>query len=93
MELVTFTAAQVALLGTAVMGATELITRLRAKDLWVVATIVTSAVIGGLFALYYKVDFISGVVAGFSASGFLKALGSVGNKSTPAPSSITEKSK
>lgn len=91
MNIATLNAEQLVLLGTAIVGATELLSRVRAKDMWVVATIVSAAVIGGLFALYYNVDFVSGVIGGLSASGFLKGLGSVGNKSTPAPSSVVEK--
>lgn len=90
MELTQFTAEQLVLLGAAIVGATELLNRLRAKDFWVVATIVTSAVVGGLLALYFSVDFVSGVLGGLSASGFLKGVSMVGNKSTPAPSKVLE---
>lgn len=87
---------QFALLGLAIAGSTELISRIRAKDLWVVATIVTAAIIGGLFGAFHyypDLDWVEGVVAGLAASGGIKVLGSVGNKSTPAPSTLTEKSK
>lgn len=89
----TLTATQVALLGLVVAGATEFISRLRAGDVWVAATIFTSAVLGGLIGMHYNVDFIDGVAVGLGASGAIKAIGSFGNKSTPAPSTLTEKSK
>lgn len=91
MELLTLNPAQLALLGVVIVGATELLNRLRAKDFWVVATIVSSAVIGSLIGLYYGVDPISGLVAGLGASGTLKTLGAVGNKSEPAPSTVITK--
>lgn len=87
---VSLSPAQLLVLGSVIVGVTELISRLRAKDYWVAGTIVCAAVVGAVLALYYKADAVDGLVAGFSASGALKALGSVGNKSTPAPSSIVE---
>lgn len=89
-EAVKLTAGQLLVLGSVIAGITELLTRLRAKDMWVVATIATAALVGGLVALYFKADFLDGVVAGFGASGALKALGSIGNKSTPAPSKVVQ---
>ena len=90
MELVNFNAEQLAVLGAIIIGITELISRLRAKDFWVVATISCAAVVGGLVAVYYNLDFLTGVVAGFGACGALKAVGSIGNKSTPTPSKVLE---
>lgn len=90
-EVLQLSALQLGFLVTLIMGATELLSRLRAKDLWVAATIVSAAVIGGLVGVYYGVDFIGGVTAGLSASGLLKGLGSLGNKSTPTPSKILGK--
>lgn len=87
---------QYILLAAVLAGATEMITRLRAKDYWVVATIATSAIIGGLFG-YFNIEglpnVVTGIAAGFGVSGVLKAIGTVGNKSAPAPSTLTEKSK
>lgn len=91
MELLQFSPAQLALLGAIIVGITELISRLRAKDKWVAATITCSALVGGLLALYYKVDFVSGLAAGFGASGFVKTISAFGNKSTAAPSDLVVK--
>lgn len=90
MELVQLSPAQLFVLYSIIVGITELINRLRARDLWVAATIVTAALVGGFVAAYYKLDFLTGVVAGLGASGTIKTLGSIGNKSTPAPSTILE---
>lgn len=90
MELVELSTAQLVVLGAVVAGATEFIKRLRAKDLWVAGTIVTSAVIGGLVALYYEADLLVGVQLGLAASGVFSLAGSVGNKSTPAESSVVK---
>lgn len=82
------------LLAAVIAGVTELISRLRAKDYWVAVTIATAAVVGGLFGAigYYPgLDLVGGVVAGFAASGALKAFSMFGQKSTPAPSSAVEK--
>lgn len=91
MELLQLSTQQLLLLGTVIIGIVELLNRLRARDYWVAVTITTAAIVGGLVALYYKVDFVAGVAAGLSASGFLKAVNSIGNKSTPAPSEVVVK--
>lgn len=91
MELAELSMQQLAVLGFLVGGVVELIKRLRAKDMWAVGTIVSAAVVGGLVALYWQVDFLAGVTGGLSFSGFLATLGSIGNKSTPAPSSFTSR--
>lgn len=86
--------AEYIVLAAAIAGATELITRVRAKDYWVVLTIVTAAVIGGLFGAtdyYAGLDVIEGIVYGFGASGAISALGAIGNKSIPKPSKALEK--
>lgn len=88
MELLNLSTEQLVLLSLLITGIVELFNRLRAKDYWVVATILTSALVGGLVAMYYKVDFVSGVAAGLSASGLLKTLSVFGNKTTPAPSTV-----
>lgn len=82
---------QYVLLAAVIAGVTELLNRIRGKDWWVVATIVSAAVVGGLFGYfnyYPDLDVVEGIAAGFGASGALKALASVGNKSTPEPSSV-----
>lgn len=92
MEILEFSALQLGFLLTLIVGLNELVKRLRVKDYWAAATIGGAAVIGGLLALYYNVDFVSGVAAGFSAVGGLVTLGSVGNKTTPTPNtSLTSK--
>lgn len=90
-EVLQLNALQLGFLVTLIMGVTELLSRLRARDLWVAGTIVSAGVLGGLLGLYYGVDFVGGVAAGLSASGLLKGLSIVGNKSTPAPSSLVVK--
>ncbi len=84
---------QYVLLAAVIAGVTEMLNRLRAKDYWVVATIATSAVIGGVFgALEVEgLTLVTGIAAGFGASGALKAVASVGRKSEPAPSTLTTK--
>jgi VIT1/CCC1 family predicted Fe2+/Mn2+ transporter len=70
-----------------IIGAVELITRLRAKDWWAAVTIGIAGLIGFLFgaANYYPgMDAVEGLVAGISASGVVTALGA--RRSTPAPS-------
>lgn len=90
MEFTQLTATQVALLGAVIVGATEAISRLRARDYWVVATIVCSAILGGLIGAYYGADFVDGIAVGLGASGAIKVVGSFGNKSVPAPSKVLE---
>lgn len=83
----------VVLLAT-IVGVTELIARVRAKDYWVVLTIGTAAVIGlifGAIGYYDGVGPVEGLALGFSASGALTALGMLGKRSTPSPSSATTK--
>lgn len=84
---------QYVLLAAVIAGVTELLNRLRAKDYWVAATIVTSAAIGALFGAFNveSLTVVTGLAAGFGASGALKLVGSVGQKSTPAPSTLTER--
>lgn len=81
--------AQLALLVTTVVGVNELLVRLRAKDYWTAVTIASAAVLGAIFALYYHVDLIGGIAAGFSAAGTLKGLSMLGKGTAPAPSSDT----
>lgn len=85
---------QYVLLAAVIAGITELLSRARAKDWWVVGTIATAGIIGGLFG-YFEIggltDVATGVAAGFGASGALKAVSSVGNKSQPQPSALITK--
>lgn len=85
---------QFVVLAAVIAGVTELITRLRAKDLWTAVTIVTAVLIGALFGYldYYPgLDIAEGVALGFGASGALTALSAVGNKTSAHPTSVTEK--
>lgn len=80
---------QYVLLSAVIAGITELLSRLRAADYWTAATIVSAAVVGALFGLGHVegLTVVSGLAAGFGASGALTGLGMVGNRSSAAPSS------
>lgn len=83
--------AQYATMAAVIVGVTELISRARAKDWWVVATIITSAAVGGLFgyfAYYPELDVPTGIALGFAASGALKTVSMLGNKSEPQKSKV-----
>ncbi len=84
---------QYVLLAAVIAGVTELLNRLRARDYWVAASIFTAAVIGGLFGFFAVegLTLVTGIAAGFGASGAIKLVGSVGRKSEPAPSTLTTK--
>lgn len=77
---------QYVLLGAVIAGMTELLTRARAKDWWVVLTILCSALIGALFGLanYMGLDIVQGLVAGLGASGAITALGAAKSKAAPS---------
>jgi uncharacterized membrane protein HdeD (DUF308 family) len=82
---------QFVVLGGVLAGVTELISRLRARDFWVVATIVSCAVVGAIFGYFHWGNVPSvevGLLAGLFASGAIKTISSFGNKSTPAPSTV-----
>ncbi len=86
---------QYVLLAAVIAGVTELLSRARAKDWWVVATILTAGLVGGVFGHFgisNLPDIATGIAAGFGAAGALKAVSSVGNKSEPAPSTVLTKS-
>ena len=78
---------QYVLLAAVVAGVTELITRLRAKDYWTAVTITCAAVIGLVFGIFgvEGLDVVTGIAAGFGASGALTAVGMLGNKSNATP--------
>ncbi len=81
-------------LGIVLIGANEVLVRLRAKDYWVVTTILTGVVIGALAGALQVFEVPSvevGVLVALGASGGLKGLSILGNKSTPAPSTPLEK--
>jgi len=89
MEIAGLNALQVGLLLTLVIGVNELLVRLRAKDYWTAVTIGCAAVLGGLLGLYWHLDFVVGVAAGFSAAGTLKGLSMLRGGSTASPSEDT----
>ncbi len=84
---------QYVLLAAVIAGVTELINRVRAKDYWVALTVATSAAIGCLFGVFAIEGLtpLTGIAAGFGASGALTAIGMVGKKSAPAPSTVVTK--
>lgn len=84
---------QYILLLTVIAGVTELIARLRAKDLWAALTITSAAVVGLLFGIFgvESLTPITGLAVGFAAPGAISVLGSFGKKSTPAPSDAIAK--
>lgn len=70
-----------------IAGATELVTRVRAKDYWVAVTILISVGIGALFGAlgyYPELDVVEGAALGFGASGAIATIGA--RRSTPSPS-------
>lgn len=80
---------QYVMLGTVLAGVTELLNRLRARDFWVVVTIVTCVVVGavcGVLNLFGVPSLEVGVLVGFGTSGALKAVSMLGQKSVPTPS-------
>ena len=82
-----------ALLLASIAGLNELITRLKARDFWVAATIVLAASIGALFGYFHVqglADALNGAIAGLSAAGVITALGHVGNKSVATPTPLTK---
>lgn len=84
---------QYVLLAAVIAGATELITRLRARDYWVALTIVVSAAIGGVFG-FFNIEgvpsVVHGIAIGLGASGAITVLGSFGNKSVAQPTPLTK---
>lgn len=78
-------------MGAVIAGVTELLNRLRAKDYWVAATVLTAAAIGGVFGFtgyYPEVDVATGIAIGFGTSGAFSALGMLKGKSTPTESKV-----
>jgi hypothetical protein len=84
---------QYILLAAVIAGVTEMLNRVRAKDYWTAVTVATAAVIGGVFGLagVEGLNLVTGIAAGFGTSGSLSALGIVGKRSTPAPSTALNK--
>jgi hypothetical protein len=84
---------QYVLLAAVIAGMTEMIKRIRAMDYWTTATIATAAIIGGVFGAFgvEGLNIVTGIAAGFGTSGSLSVLGSIGNHSVPAPSTVIAK--
>jgi hypothetical protein len=61
-----------------VAGVVELIKRAFDKDMRSVITIVFAGLVGGLGALYFGSDFLTGVVFGLASSGFITIAQNVG---------------
>lgn len=72
------------LLYGSIAGIVELLTRLRAKDYWTAATIISAALVGALYG-YLGVDelngIIDGMVSGFGVAGLIAGVGSAIDKS------------
>lgn len=73
------------LLTAVIVGVVELINRLRAGDNWAALTIFVSAVIGGIFGLadLEGLSVVSGLAAGFAASGLVTLASRVGGVQAP----------
>lgn len=84
---------QYVLLAAVIAGITELLNRLRGKDYWTAATVATAAATGAAFGFFgvEGLTVVTGLAAGFGTSGSLSALGIIGKRSTPAPSTVLEK--
>lgn len=84
---------QYILLAAVIAGVTEMLNRVRAKDYWTAVTVATAAAIGGVFGVFgvEGLNLVTGIAAGFGTSGSLSALGIVGKRSTPAPSTALTK--
>lgn len=82
---------QYVLLAAVIAGITELLTRLRAKDYWTAATIGIAAITGGLFGFFEieSLTIVTGIAAGFGASGTLTGIGMIGNRTAAKPTDLT----
>lgn len=92
MSLETLDLSQFIVLGAVFAGITELVTRIRAKDYWVVATILTCVAVGAIFGAtnyYPNLDAAEGIAYGFGASGAIAAIGV--SRSNAKASSVTRK--
>jgi len=82
MESLGITGTEAILIVGAVAGAVELIRRVFEKDWKAVATIIAAGLVGGLLSLFPEIGFtfLTGVIGGLSASGFITIGQSVGSK-------------
>lgn len=84
---------QYVLLGVVIAGMTEMLKRLRARDYWGAGTIMTAAVIGGIFG-YLGLDglqsVIHGISAGFGVSGAMSVVSAVSVKDPTEPRPFTK---
>lgn len=63
-----------------IMGTSELIKRLFAKDWQAAAIIVSSAVVGGIAGLFLGINPLQGAAFGLAASGYITLVQYVGTK-------------
>lgn len=80
MEALGITGLAAVILTGLVMGGVELVKRAFDKDWKAVAIIVVAGLLGGLGGIYLGTDFLSGVVYGVAASGFVTLAQNVGEK-------------
>ena len=82
MEQLGITGTEAILIVGAVAGAVELIKRIFAKDWKAAVTIVAAGLIGGLLSLFPEISFtfLTGVIGGLSASGFITIGQNVGKE-------------
>lgn len=83
--------AQIAILATIGVGVTELYGRIMAKDWFVVGKILVAVLTVTLICLSWGIGLVASLAIGFLPSGGLTVVGSVGNKSKPAPSELRVK--
>ena len=78
MEVLGITGLAAAVLTGLVAGVVELVKRVFDKDWRAAVTIVLAGLVGGLGALYMGTDFLTGVVFGLAASGFITIAQNIG---------------
>lgn len=79
-EILGLDAVTTVILAGLVMGASELIKRLFAKDWKAAVTIVVSAIVGGIAGAIMGILPISGVAYGLAASGYVALVQNIGTK-------------
>ena len=80
--------------GLMIAGVVELINRLRGRDYWAAATIVSAGLVGAILGLFdpfgLNSNWAFGMAMGLSMSGLITTLGSIGNKSSATPSEVVK---
>jgi hypothetical protein len=80
------------LLLAAIAGITELYRRLIHRDFEAAGLIAVAAVSGAVLSHFaLAANWFDGMLAGFSASGLISIVGSVARKSSPVPTTLTER--